>query len=128
MTRRAEKDCLAVLSGLNNSCAFAPLHLNHCCGLIHHFPLQYASLVDFCFSLNATDVPFPPRPDRPSTPPLMSLLGHVDLVLQPPLVAEGGESLQGLLQRDQLALLLGGGIVAVADVDGARVSFCGADD
>ncbi len=60
---------------------------------------------------------------------LLSLsLVHVNLVLQSPLIPQFGEALQGLSERNQLAHLLGGLVVPVADVDGAGFLFLGADD
>lgn len=54
-------------------------------------------------------------------------VGHIDLALESPLVAQLLESVQRLGERDQLAHFLGGRVVAVADVDGARLLFFGAD-
>lgn len=54
-------------------------------------------------------------------------LTHIDLIDQPSLVAEFHESVQGLVQGDQLAHPLGVGVVAVANVDGAGLLFFGAD-
>lgn len=56
------------------------------------------------------------------------LVGHVDLVLQSPLITQLDESLQRLLQRDELAHLLRSRVVTVTDVDCASFLFFGTDD
>jgi hypothetical protein len=59
---------------------------------------------------------------------VQSSVRHLDLVLQPTVITQLLEALQRLVQRDQLALLLRGGVVAVADVDRAAFLLFGADD
>ena len=50
------------------------------------------------------------------------------LTLEPPLLPERLELRTRFLERHQLALSLCAGVVAVANVDGAGVTFLGADD
>lgn len=60
--------------------------------------------------------------------PIAFSVGHVDLALQSPLIAQFLEPVQRLVERDQLAHFLSRRVVAVADVDSARLLLFGSDD
>ncbi len=63
---------------------------------------------------------------NPHPSPPLSIL-HLNHILQPSAISQVTQSLQRLFQRDQLTHLLGGGVVAVTDVDGAGFLFFCAD-